>query len=187
MDSAPGNDPTSGPLSTGRRVANKIIALDLRVQSRIETSKPPRWLRLLTVWCSRAGDGWIWVLAGCLVLQHGRNGDLAFSAAALAVMIEISLFLAIKRVFRRSRPSPATWHRLPIVGSFSCPSGHAATGFAVAAALGCFIPLWIPWLFGIAGAIAASRVVAGMHWVSDVLIGAVLGCCVGMGVGVMMS
>lgn len=56
------------------------------------------------------------------------------------------------------------------------PSGHAATAFAAAAALGA----WVPgrrraWLLAAASGVGASRIVLNAHFLSDVLGGAVMG------------
>ena len=57
---------------------------------------------------------------------------------------------------------------------WSFPSGHAATAAAVMAALWCLWPR--PWLLYVAGAalVAASRVITGAHYPSDVVAGAVI-------------
>jgi lipid A 4'-phosphatase len=61
---------------------------------------------------------------------------------------------------------------------WSFPSGHAATAAALAAALWCLWPQ--PLLFYIVGAalVAASRVVMGAHYLSDVVMGGVIGVLV---------
>lgn len=56
------------------------------------------------------------------------------------------------------------------------PSGHAATAFATAAALG----VWVPgrrraWLIAVASGVGASRIVLNAHFLSDVLGGAIFG------------
>src|SRR5256885_11897536 len=58
---------------------------------------------------------------------------------------------------------------------WSFPSGHAATAAALAAALWCLWPQ--PVLFYVIGAalIAASRVVMGAHYLSDVIMGVFIG------------
>jgi undecaprenyl-diphosphatase len=58
---------------------------------------------------------------------------------------------------------------------FSFPSGHTITAFAVAVTLGMFYPAMLPALLFCAFCIAASRVLLGMHFLSDVIVGALLG------------
>ena len=59
--------------------------------------------------------------------------------------------------------------------STSFPSGHSASAFAFAAAVGGSIPvLGIP-LRGAAAAVAYSRVHTGVHYPGDVIAGALMG------------
>ncbi|MFH1468638.1 MAG: phosphatase PAP2 family protein [Pseudomonadota bacterium] len=57
--------------------------------------------------------------------------------------------------------------------AFSMPSCHAANAFALAAVLD------RPWAYGLALLIALSRAVAGVHYPSDLLAGALLGMAIG--------
>jgi undecaprenyl-diphosphatase len=53
----------------------------------------------------------------------------------------------------------------------SFPSGHSATAFALAFALGAIARPVLPWLLGLAGLIALSRVAVTAHWVGDTVAG----------------
>jgi hypothetical protein len=64
-------------------------------------------------------------------------------------------------------------------GSILIPLGHTITAFAVTAALAGYYPELLPGLLFCAVSIAASRVVLGMHFLSDVLAGAALGTTLG--------
>jgi len=158
---------------------SRIISLDSTVAAKVRKAKPPRWFRILLISLTRAGDAWLWLALGLVaVLFGGKLGPVAFRAALTGVSIEICLFVAIKRSLRRSRPDPATWHRLKPIDSFSFPSGHAMTAFTVASALSWYFPghpgLWIA-----AGGVAVSRVLTGQHFVSDVIAGSFMGWLVG--------
>ncbi|MCX6990892.1 MAG: phosphatase PAP2 family protein [Chlamydiae bacterium] len=60
-------------------------------------------------------------------------------------------------------------------GDFSFPSGHACVVGAIVGSLACFMPKYT-WLLFFAGIlISFSRVIAGDHFLSDVVAGAVLG------------
>jgi undecaprenyl-diphosphatase len=53
------------------------------------------------------------------------------------------------------------------------PSCHAANAFAIALVLG------QPWALGLAFLVALARVVAGQHYPSDAVVGALVGAAVG--------
>jgi undecaprenyl-diphosphatase len=62
---------------------------------------------------------------------------------------------------------------------FSFPSGHAMTSFAIAASVSHFYPdLQVCLLFS-AVSVAVSRIVLGMHFLTDVVIGALIGAALG--------
>lgn len=85
------------------------------------------------------------------------------------------------------RPRPKFMHAgnldlSPVSGSGwdSFPSGHAAAAFAVAIVLATKFPR-VRWpIIAMAVAIAASRIIRGSHYLTDVAGGAALGCLMGM-------
>jgi undecaprenyl-diphosphatase len=94
----------------------------------------------------------------------------------------VVLFLKLKRAFGRRRPcamEPHCWATLLPPDQFSFPSGHTITAFAVAMSLGVFYPAMLPGLLFCAASVAASRILLGMHFLTDVLAGAAIGAAVG--------
>lgn len=61
---------------------------------------------------------------------------------------------------------------------WSMPSGHTTTAFAVAASLGFIWPRYKALFFLIAALVALSRIALCKHYLSDVIVGAVLGTIV---------
>lgn len=57
----------------------------------------------------------------------------------------------------------------------SMPSGHTANAVAMAVAIGALMPKLRPWLIAFAVTIAASRLAIGVHHVTDIVVGALLG------------
>ena len=82
----------------------------------------------------------------------------------------------VKSVFRRGRPGHVTDHphdlRKPRTSSF--PSGHASAGACAATLLSADFG-WAPVWYGLAAAVAWSRVHVGAHHPSDVAAGFVAG------------
>ncbi len=62
---------------------------------------------------------------------------------------------------------------------FSFPSGHTMNAFAVGSVVALSFPVLGPAVLVAAASVAASRVVLGLHFLSDVLVGAVLGVGIG--------
>jgi undecaprenyl-diphosphatase len=129
---------------------------------------------------TRGGDGWLWYAMGLVILLFGGDGRFqAIGAAVLAAISGIALFLRVKRTARRRRPcafdEPHCWARLLPPDQFSFPSGHTITAFAVAGSFGMFYPSLAAGLLFCAISVAASRILLGMHFLSDVLAGAAIG------------
>jgi undecaprenyl-diphosphatase len=158
---------------------------DHSLMRRVNRWYAPRWIRVWMLCATRGGDGWLWYSLGLVLLLFG--GDLRFLAVgsgALAAGSGIAVFLRLKRVFRRRRPcafEPHCWATLLPPDQFSFPSGHTITAFAVAVSLARFYPdLGIGLLF-CALSVAASRVLLGMHFLSDVVAGAAIGTLLAVG------
>ncbi len=70
--------------------------------------------------------------------------------------------------------------------SSSFPSGHAASAFAFATAVGLDEPLWLPVILPLALGVAVSRVRLGVHYPSDVVVGMAIGVSIGVATGPMI-
>ena len=132
---------------------------------------------------SRLGDGVIWyVLMLALPVMYGGRGlevalvMLATGAAGLAV------YKILKRTFVRERPfirhSGISLAGAPL-DRYSFPSGHTLHAVSFTWQMCAAFPETGFVLVPLALAIAASRVVLGLHYPTDVLVGAMLGACAG--------
>lgn len=165
------------------RLVKMVEASDHDLMRRVNRWRAPRWLRLWMIAATRGGDGWLWYAMGLVVaLFGGRERFQALGAAALASGLGIAVFLKLKRMFGRRRPcalEPHCWATLLPPDQFSFPSGHTITAFAVTVALGAFYPALLPGLCFCAASVALSRIMLGMHFLSDVIAGAVIGGLLG--------
>ena len=92
------------------------------------------------------------------------------------------LFLLLKRLTGRKRPcalEPHCWATLLPPDQFSFPSGHSITAFAFITPMVIYYPSLLIGLIFCAASIAASRVLLGMHFLSDVLVGSAIGIVLG--------
>lgn len=122
---------------------------------------------------SRLGDGAFWyALMAALVLLDGRTGLFAAVHLAATGAIALLLYKALKRWTRRPRPFAAdlrirAW--IAPLDEFSFPSGHTLHAVAFSLVAIAHYPS-LAWLLApFATAVAASRVVLGLHYPSDVL------------------
>ncbi len=85
----------------------------------------------------------------------------------------------IRFFYHRPRPfSVLPAHQLIIDNSWSFPSGHSTFFFAMAAAVYCYNKKWGIGFFVAALLMNTSRVIAGVHYPSDILGGMIIGITV---------
>lgn len=123
-------------------------------------------------------------LTGCASgRDHARQAGFAtMEAAAYGALSD----LALKAAFNREYPSKVGgdgrfWH-----GGKSFPSAHAATSWAMAAAMARHYEhkRWVKWAsYGAATGVTALRFTARKHFPSDLVIGGALGYLIGTSVG----
>src|SRR5215469_18734386 len=158
---------------------NFIAHRDHNLMRRVHRWHAPRWIRVWMICATRGGDGWLWYALGVvLLLFGGAERFAAVGCAGLAAGLGIAVFLQLKKGIGRKRPcalEPHCWATLLPPDQFSFPSGHTITAFAVAVSLSHFYPSLELGLLFCAASVAASRVLLGMHFLSDVLAGAAIG------------
>lgn len=143
------------------------------------------WLNGVTKFLTMANDTWetigLAVIFGLIILALTRKWWLGI-LPLVAITIESSIFVPVTELIGRPRPEVAKLDEAPPTSSF--PSGHTAASFAlywsimflasrirnkalrVAVQTFCFV---FPFLVGI------GRLYRGMHHLTDVLFGLVLG------------
>ncbi|MGW2615482.1 phosphatase PAP2 family protein [Streptomyces sp. NPDC001500] len=121
---------------------------------------------------SRAGEhGALWIAAGAVGAAVDSPRRAAWLRATALTAGAHLASMGLKRIVRRPRPP----HVAPLVrtaGRHSFPSSHAASAGAAAVAYGALGAYAVPPL---AAAMCLSRLVAGVHYPSDVAAGAALG------------
>lgn len=133
---------------------------------------------------SRLADGALWyTIIASLPLIYGMEA-LEASLHTLAVgLVSLVIYKSLKRHTSRARPdriNPDILHTVRALDEFSFPSRHTlhAVGFTVV--LLSNYPEWWSIVPPFTTLVAASRLVLGLHYPSDVLIGAVIGPSAGL-------
>jgi undecaprenyl-diphosphatase len=171
-------------MTVTRTVWGFIENRDHRVMRRLHSWRAPRWIRFWMLTATRMGDGWLWYSLGALLVAFGgTRGYQAVGAAGSAAILGIFVFKTLKSLSHRPRPcqlQPHCWSKVLPPDRFSFPSGHTMTAFSIALVVSYFYP-GLEWpLYFLAVSIGVSRIVLGMHFLSDVLAGAVLGSALGL-------
>jgi undecaprenyl-diphosphatase len=124
------------------------------------------------------GWGWVLILIVAALFDKPRGRRALLQALPPLWFATMTVEYPIKYYFRRKRPfidiiQAVAVGRKP--GSYSFPSGHAASAFAGAWLLRYHYPKLTPLWFAIAVLTGFSRVYLGVHYPGDVLSGAVSG------------
>lgn len=128
---------------------------------------------------SRAGDGVFWYsLMAALAVLGGSRGAQAALHMAVVGTIALLLYRNLKKHTRRPRPYRA--HRgivahIPPLDEFSFPSGHTLHAVSFSLVAIAYFPALALVLVPFTLLVAASRVVLGLHFPSDVLAAGVIG------------
>lgn len=132
---------------------------------------------------SRLGDGVFWyAVMATLAALGGWRGLQAAVHMALTGLAALALYRMLKRWTRRPRPfraCPGVIAHIPPLDEFSFPSGHTlqAVGFTLVALA--YFPMLAPLLVPFTVLVAASRVILGLHYPSDVLAACAIGATLG--------
>lgn len=128
---------------------------------------------------SHTGDGHLYALFGVLAWAIGGSHGANFLAAGLvAFAIELPLYWLLKNSFQRRRPqelSPVLTAFITPSDRYSLPSGHTAAAFVMATLISQFYPDDYGVAFMWAALIGSARILLGVHFLTDVIIGAILG------------
>jgi undecaprenyl-diphosphatase len=124
----------------------------------------------------------LWMaIAAVIALLGGRRGRRAALEGVLSIGVtSATVNLGMKSLHRRRRPDrlePGVFQarQVPMPASTSFPSGHAASAFAFAYAVGRHLPgLAVP-IRLLAAAVSYSRVHTGVHYPGDVVVGSITG------------
>lgn len=117
-----------------------------------------------------------------LFFKDWRKGLIVFVLCAAGFIVADHTADILKNLIAQPRPCDELQNvrlLVPCLPSFSFPSGHASTSFAMASILAYFFRRGAIPAFIIAVLVAYSRIYVGVHYPSDVLGGAYLGVVTG--------
>jgi len=165
------------------KLINSLHKYDVFMFTRLMNASFYRYFTLLARYISKTGDGLLYLgLAASLYWQDGLD-SLFLQTLLLAFLIERPLYFVLKNSFKRNRPAVALNNFTSLVtpsDQFSFPSGHTSAAFMVAAITGYFVPVLLLPLLIWSVLVGFSRVVLGVHFPTDTLVGMILGTSVAL-------
>jgi membrane-associated phospholipid phosphatase len=158
----------------------KLLELDRDWSYALRVAEKPGTCRTLAMIFAHSGDSWFWGIAMLLLWLVGNTFWKQWAAYELFwISVLAALVMTLKFAIRRRRPEGEWGAIYRNTDPHSFPSGHAARAFLIAALAGLLGPallaiaLWI-W----APLVALARVAMGVHYISDILAGALVGLVV---------
>lgn len=160
----------------------KILALDLKGCLYLNHFSHQRRIAQFFKIISRLGDGVFWY--AMLAVVWGSQG-LQYSLSIAYVVLGCSLGTAIYKTLKHQtvRPRPYQVHQVIRLGErpldhFSFPSGHTLHAVMATIVLAYIQPQLLFLMLPFTVLVALSRMILGLHYPTDVLMGAVIGACV---------
>lgn len=159
-----------------------ILELDARLSSQMRVAEKPGFLRNLAIFFAHSGDSWFWAAALIIIWffstsewRHWETVEF-FGLSGLAVVV-----LAVKFLFKRKRPEGEWGGIYRNTDPHSFPSGHAARAFLIAVLASALAPPWLATILWVwAPLVSLARVAMGVHYLSDIIAGAILGVLVAL-------
>jgi undecaprenyl-diphosphatase len=170
-------------MATHGSLLARFDAAEYRFCRRLNRGVHHRSVRVFFKTASRLGDGAIWyVLMAALPFLYGERGFKAAVIMLATSAVGLAVYKFLKRTFVRERPF-IRHAGISLAGApldrYSFPSGHTLHAVAFTWQGCAAFPELAPALIPLALSIAVSRVVLGLHYPTDVLVGALLGVALG--------
>ena len=160
----------------------RLLEADARLSARLTVAERPGLLRTLASIFAHSGDSPFWIV-GCAALWWLGNDfwKREVRLALIGIFVTAAATFAIKHLIRRQRPEGEWGAIYRRFDAHSFPSGHSAR-MAMLATVAVILgpPPLAAALVVLAVLVMLARVAMGVHYLSDVTGGAVLGAIIGM-------
>ena len=161
---------------------NYILELDARLTNQMRVAEKPGALRAIAVFFAHSGDSWFWAIGLLIIWLLGNSFWKEWSIVQFgSISLLVVLVLLIKFRIKRKRPEGDWGQIYRLTDPHSFPSGHAARAFLIATIATGLGPPWLAavlWIW--APLVALARVAMGVHYLSDIVAGALFGSLVAL-------
>ena len=164
-----------------------LLEQDARLSARLRLPAPQAGQRGGAGWAAavvlaHSGDSWLWMgLLGLVWLLGSPEWHSKAALLILAVGGQALVIFALKQVIRRERPQGEWGGIYRAIDPHSFPSGHATRAALLAVCAIGLGPAWLGLLLAVwSPLVSLARVATGVHYLSDILAGALLGVLMGL-------
>jgi len=154
-----------------------ILEIDARLSQQLRRAENPGSLRRISILLAHSGDSWFWLAGlGLFWLLGGDYWRFRAEVFGIGIFITAIIVMLIKFSVRRRRPVGEWGSIYRNTDPHSFPSGHAARVMMLGVLTLGLGPVWLAILLLIwAPLVMLARVAMGVHYLSDVVVGALLG------------
>jgi undecaprenyl-diphosphatase len=160
----------------------RLQALDEEVTLKLRIAEKPGLLRTIAGILAHSGDSWLWIVGlGILYFFSTDTWKRVVLEDLISILVLAVIVMIIKFTVRRKRPEGQWGQIYRRTDPHSFPSGHAARASLIAVLAVGLGPEWFGLLMLVwAPLVILARVAMGLHYVSDVIAGMILGILVGI-------
>jgi len=159
-----------------------VLEFDAGLSDKMRVAEKPGALRSIAVFFAHSGDSWFWAAALIPLWFFSNSMWRHWEVVEFGgICVLAPIVLGIKFRVRRPRPEGEWGYIYRSTDPHSFPSGHAARAFMIAVVATALAPSWLALILWIwAPLVAIARVAMGVHYVSDIVAGAIFGSCVAL-------
>ncbi len=160
----------------------KLILKDEELSRSLRVLENSKRIKPIAAIFAHSGDSWFWLAGLILVAVFGDTYWKPWSFILIFSLVVLAVFvIALKFIIRRRRPEGEWGQIYRATDPHSFPSGHAARAFLFAILAIGLGPTWLAWILMIwAPLVSLARVMLGVHYLSDVVAGILIGIIFGL-------
>ena len=155
----------------------KLNQWDIKNSEKLRLNPKMHGTWQLAAFFAHSGDSWFWLFALFLIWLLTKNPWHTISAILVVGILALAVIvLTVKVLIRRRRPEGEWGSIYRRTDPHSFPSGHAARAFLIVVLGIAFAPIGFIIVVAIwAPLVCLARVLMGVHYLSDVIVGALVG------------
>jgi undecaprenyl-diphosphatase len=160
---------------------DKYFIRDVQISQNLRIPEKNIYLRKLAALLAHSGDSWLWGMGlGLLWIAGPSAWRYQIQLLLIGILITAIFVLGLKFTIQRPRPEGEWGQMYRRSDPHSFPSGHAARAIMLTVIMLLSGYIWIGMIMVVwALLVVLARVGLGVHYLSDILVGSVIGVVFG--------